>query len=159
MVVNSRSCLNGSVSKWRSVTSGIPSGLVSELVLFNVITGDMDSGIVCTFSKVPENTELHGVVTMMEGWDAIQRDYANLVKFNKAECKALHLDWGNSKHKYRLGRKWIDSDSEENDLKVLLTRSPVQPRGTVSCSGEYRLVGATPEKGYKDEHGAGAPLL
>lgn len=136
-MINSRSCLNGSMSKWRSVKSGIPSGLVSELVLFNVITGDMDNGIKRTFSKVAKNTELHGVVTMLEGWDAVQRDLdrfqslwdcANLVKFNKVECKALPLDQGNSKHKYRLGRKWINSDPEENDLKVLLTRSPVQPR-------------------------------
>ncbi|RMC09958.1 hypothetical protein DUI87_12746 [Hirundo rustica rustica] len=94
---NSRSCVNGSMS---SVKSGIASGLVSELVLFNIITGEMDSGIECTFSKVAENNELHGVVTMLEGWDAIQRDLdrfqslwdcANLMKFNKTECKALQL--------------------------------------------------------------------
>lgn len=107
-----------------------------ELVLFNVISGDMDSGIECTFSKVVGNTELHGVVTMLEGWDATQRhldsleslwDCANLVKFNKAKRKALHLDQGNSKYKYGLGRRQIDSGLEVNDLKVL-TRSPEQPR-------------------------------
>lgn len=43
-------------------TSGIPSGLVLELVLFNVITGDMDNGIECTFSQVADKTELCGVL-------------------------------------------------------------------------------------------------
>lgn len=43
-------------------TSGIPSGLVLELVLFNVITGDMDNGIECTFIQVADKTELCGVL-------------------------------------------------------------------------------------------------
>lgn len=64
------------------------------------------------------------------------------MKFNKARCKALHLDQGNSKYKYRLGRKWIGSDPEEDDLKVLLTRSPVQPRKK-NCGHQVRGGGSS----------------
>ncbi|KAK4822155.1 hypothetical protein QYF61_010416 [Mycteria americana] len=39
--------------------------------------------------------------------------HANLMKFNKAKCKVLHVGRGNLKHKYRLGREWIESRPEE----------------------------------------------
>jgi len=87
----------------------------------------MDSGIECTFSKFANVSKLCGAVDTLEGRDAIQRDLGrrerwaseNLVKFNKAKCKVLHMGWGNPKHKYRLVREWSRTSSEE-DLGVLV---------------------------------------
>ncbi|PKU45372.1 rna-directed dna polymerase from mobile element jockey-like [Limosa lapponica baueri] len=119
-----RIVVNGSISQWKPVTSGVPQGSVLRLVLFNIFVDDMDSGIECTLSKFANDTKRCGVLNTLEGRDAIQRVLegletyacANLSKFNKAKCKVLHMGQGNPKHKYRLGGEWIESSPEEKDF-------------------------------------------
>jgi len=83
----------------------------------------LDGGIECTLSKFDDNTKLSSTVDKAEGRDAIQRDLdkrwalVNLMRFNKAKCKVLHLDQGNPRYVYKPGEEILESSPTEKDFR------------------------------------------
>ncbi|KAK4823750.1 LOW QUALITY PROTEIN: hypothetical protein QYF61_006046 [Mycteria americana] len=123
-----RVIVNGSTSKQKPVTSGVPQGFLLGTVLFNIFIIDIDSGIECTLSKFADDTKLSGAVDFLEERDAIKEDLdrlkawtcENLMKFNKANCKVLHLGQSNHQYQYRLGGERIESSPVEKVLGILV---------------------------------------
>ncbi|KAK4825908.1 LOW QUALITY PROTEIN: hypothetical protein QYF61_003403 [Mycteria americana] len=174
------------MSRWRSVTSGVPQGSVLGPVLFNIFINDTDSGIECTLSKFADDTKLSGVVDTPEGWNAIQRDLdklekwacVNIMRFNKAKCKVLHLRWSNPQYQYRLRdegraallrRTWgsqkanctlgcikrsVASRSREVILPLYSALTPPGVQHAVlepSAQERHGAVGVDPEEGHEDD--------
>ena len=85
------------------MTSGVLEGSLLGPVVFSIFISDINSGVDCTVSKLANETKMSGAGDVPEGWDVIQGDLdklerwvcVNLVRFNKAKCKVLHMCWGN----------------------------------------------------------------
>ncbi|KAK4817941.1 hypothetical protein QYF61_002785 [Mycteria americana] len=163
-----RVVVNGSMSGWRSVMSGIPQGSVLGPVLFNIFISDTDSGIECTLSKFADTTRQSGMVDMPEGWNAIQRDldklekwvHVNFMRFSKAKCKVLHLGWGNPQYQYRLGDEGIESSPAEKDLRVPVDEKLHKPPACASSPESQPYPGLHKKKhGQQVKGGDSVPLL
>ena len=94
--------VSGSISGWRSATSGASQRSVLGPLPFNTFISNINSGVECTLNKFADDAKLWDAVNTPEEEDAIQKNLdrleqraqANLMRFNKSKCKMLHLDRG-----------------------------------------------------------------
>lgn len=120
--------IDGSESSWTPVTNGIHQVSMLRPVLFNVFINDLDDEAECTFRNIAGNTKLGEVADMPESCAASKRDLdrlkkwarRNFIKFNKENCKVLHLGMTRPKHWHRLVATQLESSLAEKDVGILV---------------------------------------
>ena len=124
-----RVVVNGKVSSWESVLSGVPQGSVLGPLLFLIFIDDIDEGLGAKCLKFADDTKIIGRVESEEDRAGIQRDIDRLGKwgddwemsFNVGKCKVLHL--GGRKNpcsSYKLNGEDIQEVGKEKDLGVIV---------------------------------------
>ena len=120
--------LNGHISTWLEVLSGVPQGSVLGPILFIIFINDITScaqNIDC-IKIFADDAKSGNTVDTSEKRDALQQCVNHMfqwsqtwqMKFNAQKCKVLHVGHSNIKHQYSLNGEPLTSEIKETDVGV-----------------------------------------
>jgi ribonuclease P/MRP protein subunit RPP40 len=124
-----RVCMQGKVSTWERVLSGVPQGSVLGPLLFIIFINDLDVGVWNNILKFADDTKLFGNVENEGDRINMQGDLDSLVdwsgkwqmEFNVKKCKLMHLGGKNKRYEYKMGEINLEKVEVERDLGVVVT--------------------------------------
>ena len=124
-----RVVVDGEVSNWKSVLSGVPQGSVLGLILFLIYINDLDDSITSNVLKFADDTKLFRKVNTDGDKQHLQNDLDRLVKwsekwqmlFNFGKCKCLHTGHRNLNVNYKMGDTVLGTTVKEKDLGVTIS--------------------------------------
>ena len=123
-----RVVVDGEVSSWKSVLSGVPQGSVLGPILFLVYINDLEEGVTGKILKFADDTKLFRKVKEFGDKQNLQDYIDKLVKwsekwqmlFNFGKCKCLHTGSGNTGMNYEMGGTILSKTVNEKDLGVTM---------------------------------------
>ena len=102
--------VDGEVSSWKSVLSGVPQGSVLGPIIFFFYINDLEEGVTGKIAKFADNTKLFRKTKEIGDKQNLQDGIDKLVKwsekwqmlFNFGKCKCLHTEPGNTSMNYEM---------------------------------------------------------
>ena len=145
-----RVVLNGEVSNWAPVGSGVPQGSVLGPLCFLVYINDLDNSanLVRILNKFADDTKLghlaespQDIATLQASLDSLC-DWANRwgMEFNVNKCKVMHIGRHNQKAAYTMRGIRLATTSEERDIGVLVHDSLKPTRQCAEAARRARGV-------------------
>ena len=119
-----RVVVNGKLSSWTDILSGIPQGSVLGPILFVIFINDLPDVVSSTAKIFADDTKLFWAIRIIEDHDVMQQDLDNLVEwsnkwqlgFNETKCKSLHLGSSNQILNYHMNSQILEDTRNEKDL-------------------------------------------
>ena len=145
-----RVVVDGEVSSWKSVLSGVPQGSVLGPVLFLVYINDLEEGATGSILKFADDTKLFRKTKEIGDKQNVQDDIDKLVKwsekwqmlFNFGKCKWLHTGPGNTGMNYEMGGTILSKTVKEKYLGVTMNASmKVSEQCRIAASKGNQILG------------------
>ena len=140
-----RVVVDGEVSSWKPVLSGVPQGSVLGPILFLVYIDDLEEGVTGNILKFADDTKLFRKTKDIGDKQNLQDDIDKLVKwsekwqmlFNFGKCKYLHTGPGNTGMNYKMG-----GTVKEKDLGVSMNANmKVSEQCRIAASKGNQVLG------------------
>jgi len=159
-----RVSVNGKVSRWKEVLSGVPQGSVLGPVLFTIFINDLDRAAdsIKILTKFADDTKAgHTVNSQADA--ATQQECLNKLmdwatnwgmQFNADKCKVMHVGKGNLNHQYNMGGVTLGTTEEEKDVGVMVHQSLKPARQCARAAQTARGVLGQISRAfhYRDRH-------
>ena len=122
--------VEGELSEWAAVKSGVPQGSVLGPLLFLIYINDIDEDIVSKFSKFADDSKVAKIVNNLDDAEILRTDIVRLqnwthdwqMEFNSDKCKVMHIGRKSLNSEYTLNNTMLKSTEGERDLGVLVDK-------------------------------------
>ena len=117
-----RVLVDGEVSNWKSVLSGVPQGSVLGPILFLIYINDLDDVITSKVLKFADDIKLFGTIKSDADRQQLQDDLNKLTEWSeKWQMLFNHPGHGNEDAQYTMGDTVLNTTVKEKDLALTIS--------------------------------------